>query len=95
MPKKSKSELENYEIYGSRRDWTTADECDWLNRIGDTISDMRTRGSFAGELIPRLSKRQLLESYVRNFPNRAKWGDINAETALEHARGLLQRMDLG
>jgi hypothetical protein len=68
----TEKKLRNAEIYGAGRRWTTQDECDWLSRIGETSTASRPRPKFDGVPAPVMTKKQMLQSYVRNAGNRAE-----------------------
>lgn len=81
--------VKNADIYGAGRRWTTADECSWLNRIGETAARSSPRPHFNGASMPHMTKKQLLQSYVDNAKNRAEWGEINPFIAIQHAKDLI------
>lgn len=76
---------------GSRRDWTTADECEWLDRLG-RAERINVRPSFAGEARPVKTRKELLAMYVKNIRNRYDWGQMDREVCLRHAQASLVRM---
>jgi len=81
--------MKNVDIYGAGRKWTTADECSWLDRIGETAAKSSPRPKFSGTSMPYKTKKQLLQSYVNNAKNRAEWGEINPFIAIQHAKDLI------
>ena len=76
---------------GSRRDWTTEDECEWLDRLG-RAEKFNIRPSFVGAPKPVKTRKELLTMYVANIRNRFDWGQMDREVCLAHAERALARM---
>ena len=55
-------------------DWTTADECLWLNTIGQAHEQTRT-----------LAASDLLARYLEGARRRRDWGALDRQKVLRHA----------
>lgn len=62
----------------SHRSWTTADECDWLDRIGQ--ASPHTRG---------YPVAPLLRNVLAGAERRQRWDDLDRQQIIDHAQRLL------
>lgn len=65
-----------------RTEWTTLDECDFLDRLGFHRTQECQR------LYPQ-GRRQLLLKYKLSMGLRSEWGQIDPVAVLEHVEKLL------